>query len=115
MDIGIISILTDMSADPAIVAKHGEDLGFESYWAPDHTILPVTFSDSYPGGAPGAEPPDYLWQMPDPLLALSRAAAVTSKIRLGTGVILVPERNPLLMAKQVATLDEASTDFVFMN
>lgn len=108
MDIGVFSILPDMTADPAVVAKHAEDVGIESYWVPDHTILPVKSSDEYPGAAPGAPPPDYLWQMPDPLLSLMRAAAVTRKIKLGTGIMLVPERNPLLAANMIATLDAAS-------
>ena len=52
--------------------------------------------------------PDFLWQLPDPLLALARAGATTSRIKLGTGVCLIPERNPILTAKQVATLDDSS-------
>ncbi len=108
MDFGVFSILPDMSADPAVVARRAEELGFESYWVPDHTILPVNYSDKYPGVAPNRPDPDYLWKMPDPLMMLMRAAAVTDTIKLGTGIILVPERNPLLMAKLVATLDHAS-------
>ncbi|MGD9983328.1 MAG: LLM class F420-dependent oxidoreductase [Porticoccaceae bacterium] len=108
MKIGVFSILPNVAADPAVVAKHAEQLGFDSYWVPDHTILPVTYSDQYPGVRPGQPGPDYLWQMPDPLIALTRAAAVTSTILLGTGIILVPERNPLLAAKMVASLDSFS-------
>ncbi len=108
MKIGVFSILPNMAADPAVVAKHAEALGFDSYWVPDHTILPVTYSDQYPGVRPGEPGPDYLWQMPDPLIALTRAATATSTILLGTGIILVPERNPLLAAKMVASLDAFS-------
>ncbi|MFZ2208784.1 MAG: LLM class F420-dependent oxidoreductase [Porticoccaceae bacterium] len=108
MKIGVFSILPNMAADPAVVAKHAEQLGFDSYWVPDHTVLPVTYSDQYPGVRPGAPGPDYLWQMPDPLIALTRAATATSTILLGTGIILVPERNPLLAAKMVASLDAFS-------
>lgn len=108
MKIGVFSILPNMAADPAVVAKHAEQLGFDSYWVPDHTILPVTYSDQYPGVRPGEPGPDYLWQMPDPLIALTRAATATSTILLGTGIILVPERNPLLAAKMVASLDAFS-------
>ncbi|MBI2784066.1 MAG: LLM class flavin-dependent oxidoreductase [Gammaproteobacteria bacterium] len=78
MKIGVFSILPNMAADPAVVAKHAEQLGFDSYWVPDHTVLPVTYSDQYPGVRAGEPGPDYLWQMPDPLIALTRAAAVTS-------------------------------------
>lgn len=94
-------------ADPAIVAKRAEELGFESYWVGDHTIIPITSSVQYPG-ARGGVVPDFLWQLPDPLLALARAGATTSRIKLGTGVCLIPERNPILTAKQVATLDDGS-------
>ncbi|MEM7466307.1 MAG: LLM class F420-dependent oxidoreductase [Pseudomonadota bacterium] len=108
MKVGVFSILPDMEADPAVVAKHAEDLGFASYWVPDHIIFPVEYSDPYPGGTPDNPEPDYLWKMPDPLIALMRAATVTSTIELGTGVLLVPERHPLHLAKEVASLDSFS-------
>jgi len=108
MKIGIFSILPDVAADPAIVAKHAEDLGFASYWVPDHIILPVTYSTPYPGN-PGTGPdPDYLWQMPDPMIALMRAATATSTIEVGTGVLLVQERHPLHLAKEIASVDAYS-------
>ncbi len=106
MKVGVFSILPDALADPALVAKHAEDLGFASYWVPDHIILPVKFSTPYPGNPdPAAPPPDYLWQMPDPLIALMRAATATTRLEVGTGVLLVPERNPLHLAKEIASLD----------
>jgi len=106
MKIGLMHVTPYSKADPAIVAKRAEDLGFESYWVGDHTIIPVTSSAQYPGVREGSAVPDFLWQLPDPLLALARAGATTSRIKLGTGVCLVPERNPILTAKQVATLDD---------
>ena len=108
MKVGIFSILPDADADPAVVAKHAEELGFASYWVPDHIILPVNYQDPYPGGSPDEPAPDYLWQMPDPMIALMRAATATSTIELGTGVLLVPERHPLHLAKEVASLDSFS-------
>lgn len=75
---------------------------------PDHIIFPVDYADPYPGAEPGQPEPDYLWQMPDPLIALARASAATSTIELGTGVLLVPERNPLHLAKEIASLDQYS-------
>ncbi len=106
MKTGIFSILPDKASDPAIVAKRAEGLGFASYFVPDHPILPVDYSVAYPGRAPGADSdPDYLWKMPDPLVSLARAGAVTENLLLGTGVLLVPERNPLHLAKEVASLD----------
>lgn len=107
MKIGLMHLTPYSKADPALVAKRAEELGFESYWVGDHTIIPVTSSVQYPGARDG-HVPDFLWQLPDPLLALARAGATTSRIKLGTGVCLVPERNPILTAKQVATLDDGS-------
>jgi alkanesulfonate monooxygenase SsuD/methylene tetrahydromethanopterin reductase-like flavin-dependent oxidoreductase (luciferase family) len=107
MKIGLMHLTPYSKADPALVAKRAEELGFESYWVGDHTIIPITSSVQYPGARDG-HVPDFLWQLPDPLLALARAGATTSRIKLGTGVCLVPERNPILTAKQVATLDDSS-------
>ena len=106
MKIGVFQPKADSQCDPAVVAKHAEELGFESYWLPDHTIIPVHASVKYPGADAEGREPDYLHQIPDPLIGLSRAAAVTRRIGLGTGVCLVPERNPILLAMQVASLDE---------
>jgi probable F420-dependent oxidoreductase len=107
MKIGLMHVTPYSKADPAIVARRAEELGFESYWVGDHTIIPVTSSVQYPG-ARGGVVPDFLWQLPDPLLALARAGATTTRIKLGTGVCLIPERNPILTAKQVATLDDGT-------
>ncbi len=108
MDIGVFQVLPNAEADPAKVAERAEELGFESYWVPEHPVLPLQSTFPYPAGAPDAPPPDYLWQMPDPFIALSRASATTDKIKLGTGICLVAERNPLLLAKEIASLDAYS-------
>ncbi len=108
MKIGVFSILPDAAADPAIVARHAEGLGFASYWVPDHVILPVHYSTPYPGNTGDGPDPDYLWQMPDPLIALMRAAPAPTTIEVGTGVLLVPERHPLHLAKEIASLDAYS-------
>lgn len=107
--IGVFQSLADVSTgDPAIIAKAAEDHGFDHYWLPEHGVIPEGSCDIYPGKADDEPPPDYLFKMPDPLIALSRAAAVTSTIKLGTGVALVPERFPLTAAKEIATLDHYS-------
>jgi probable F420-dependent oxidoreductase len=109
MKVGVFQVLTDMeNGDPAIVAKHAEDLGFSSYWAPEHTVIPEGSADDYPGKEPGGSTPDYLFKMPDPLIALARASATTSTIELGTGITLLPERNPITTAKEMASLDHYS-------
>jgi probable F420-dependent oxidoreductase len=107
MKIGVFHPVPNLSADAAVIARHAEDLGFESYWTADHTILPVESSRPYPGLKEDGKAPDYLWQMPDPLISLARAGAVTTRINLGTGICLVPERNAILAAKQIASLDSA--------
>lgn len=108
MRVGAFHISPNSEADPAVVARHAEALGFESYWVADHTILPVQYSVPYvTGTGPAGPEPDYLWQIPDPLVALARASATTHRIKLGTAICLVAERHPVLLAKQVATLDDA--------
>lgn len=107
MKIGVFLFATDKSADPAVVAKKAEDLGFDSFWAPEHPIIPIKTSSPYPGSRDGVIPDAY-GRIMDPFVALARASAVTTKIQLGTGICLIPERNPLLLAKEVATLDRLS-------
>lgn len=107
--IGVFQVLADLpGGDPAIIAKRAEELGFASYWLPEHTVIPKGSADIYPGRPLDQPPPEYLFKLPDPLVGLSRAAATTSTILLGTGIALIPERNALLTAKEVATLDHYS-------
>jgi probable F420-dependent oxidoreductase len=107
--VGVFQNLCDMAGgDPAIVARAAETHGFDSYWCPEHTVIPQGSADVYPGKQPNEPPPDYLFEMPDPLIALARASAVTTTLRLGTGVALVPERNPINGALEIASLDHYS-------
>lgn len=105
MDVGVFQILPDMTADPRVVAKRAEELGFESYWVPEHPLLPVDYKDKYPGVAPDAPDPDYLWQMPDPFITLAHVAEATTTMKLGTAICLVLEHDPFNLAKEIATLD----------
>ncbi len=107
MDIGISARASSNSLDPAQLAKRAEDLGFESFWLPEHPILPVHTSSRY-GGTPDGSIPPSMADMADPLVGLARASAVTSAIKLGTSISLVPEHNPIMQAKQIATLDHFS-------
>ena len=104
MDIGISTFPTDYSIDIALLAKRAEEMGFASLYVPEHPILPVETSSPWPGSPDGVIPKVYA-DMVDPFVALGRASAVTSTLKLGTGICLVPERNPMLLAKEVATLD----------
>src|SRR5499433_65746 len=106
MKVGIFHYLsTAYAIDPAVLAKRAEELGFDSFWLPEHPIMPVTTVTPFPLGGPI---PAFYADLIDPFVGLARASAVTQTIKLGTGICLVPERNPLLLAKEVATLDHLS-------
>jgi probable F420-dependent oxidoreductase len=104
MKIGVLAFVTPYTIDPATMARRAEELGFESFYLPEHPIIPVTHRTPFPLSPDGKIPPMYS-QMPDPFVSLAFAAAATKKIILGTGICLVPEREPILLAKEVATLD----------
>ena len=104
MKVGISTFLTDYSIDVATLAARAEEYGFESLWLPEHPVLPVNAQTPWPGASDGVIP-RYYADIVDPFVALARASAVTSSLKLGTGVCLLPERSPLLLAKEVATLD----------
>ena len=101
--IGITTFPTDYSIDIAVLAAKAEEAGFDSLWVAEHPVLPVAAETPWPG--PGGVIPKKYADVADPFVALGRASAVTDKLFLGTGICLVPERNPLLLAKEVATLD----------
>ncbi|MEO7427772.1 MAG: LLM class F420-dependent oxidoreductase [Acidimicrobiales bacterium] len=90
------------------LAQAAEAGGFESLWTVEHTIVPAGYESAYPysptGKMPGPEDSD----IPDPLIWLTYVAAQTSTIRLGTGILILPQRNPIVLAKEVATLDRLS-------
>jgi len=112
MDIGIALLMTQHDFNTIDLAVKVEELGFESLWAPEHGIIPIDFKVDPPLNQQGGVPRFYteggINQIIDPLIFLAGAATVTKKIRLGTGICLVPERNPLRLAKEVATLDQIS-------
>ena len=89
------------SVDGAFFGREAERLGFESVWCGEHIIAPVTVTKSHSPFFEGGQVPGFQ----DPLITLARASAVTQRIKLGPSVLLVPEHNPLLLAKQIATLD----------
>jgi probable F420-dependent oxidoreductase len=104
MDIGILVTTTVQSGNLAEIARLSESLGYDSLWIPEHPIIPVDMKTPFPA-APDGKLPGHYAQWADPFVALAVAAAVTTKIKLGTGICLLPEREPLVTAKTIASLD----------
>ena len=112
MSVGLVVPLPAYTLDPAFYARKAEELGFESLWYHEHPILPVNSESPFP--ATGGEIPWTYAHFTEPYMALAMAAAVTERIKLCTGITLVPERNPLILAKQISVLDLHSQGrFVF--
>jgi probable F420-dependent oxidoreductase len=105
MELGLAHFLTDYGMQPAELGRAAEARGFESLFLPEHTHIPVSRRTPYPGG--GELPPEYSHTL-DPFAALAAAAAATERLKLGTGVCLVIERDPIVTAKEVATVDHIS-------
>jgi probable F420-dependent oxidoreductase len=93
------------SIAPAELAVRAEERGFESLWFPEHTHIPASRDTAAPRGG---ELPSHYWKTLDPFIALTAAAVATERLRLGTGVCLLVERDPITTAKEVATLDHVS-------
>ncbi len=106
MSIGVSTPLPAYTIDPAFMARKAEELGFESIWYAEHPAVPVESNSPFP--ATGGEIPWTYSHFTDPYIALARASGATTVIKLGTGITLVPERNPLLLAKEIASLDRFS-------
>ena len=105
MKFGVSMFMTDYALYPDILAKEAEARGFESLWFPEHTHIPASRKSPYPGGG---ELPQQYYHSLDPFVALTAAATVTEKIKLGTGIALVIERDPITLAKEVASIDYVS-------
>lgn len=106
MRIGVTGFLTDRTLSPTAFAVAAEERGYHSLYLPEHTHLPVVEARP-PASVAGVEVEDYRRSL-DPFVALAAAAAVTERIRLGTGVCLVAQHDPIVLAKEVATLDHLS-------
>ena len=105
MQFGAVMFPTDYSIRPDDLARLLEDRGFESFWVPEHTHIPASRLSPWPGGPD--LPKDY-WHTLDPFVALTAAAGATSTIKLGTGICLMIERDPITTAKEIASLDMIS-------
>jgi len=107
MKVGVSVPLPAYLVDVGAMARTAEQLGFESFWCAEHPFMPVRTTSRFPGSPDGVIPESYA-HFVDPFVALARASGTTERIRLGTGIVLVPERHPLLLAKEVSTLDHFS-------
>jgi len=90
------------------LATTAERVGMESMWTIEHVVIPVGYKSTYPYDPSGKIPAPEQLPMPDPLIALAYAAAVTKNLRLATGILILPQRHPLYVAKEVASLDVLS-------
>jgi probable F420-dependent oxidoreductase len=108
---GVAIFPTDYAISMAELAPAAEQLGFESLWVAEHSHIPVSRSSPWPGGA---ELPKHYWHTMDPFVALAVAATASKTIRLGTGICLLIQRDPIHTAKEVASVDLISNGrFIF--
>jgi probable F420-dependent oxidoreductase len=105
MQIGAAMFFTDYSMAPTELGRALEERGFESLWAPEHSHIPLSRKSPFPSGG---ELPKQYYDAMDPFVTLSVAAAATKKLKLGTGVCLVIQRDTIQTAKTVASLDQVS-------
>ena len=104
-DFGVSMFPTDYAIQPGELASEAEQRGFESLWFPEHTHIPTSRKSPWPGG--GDLPQEY-WHTHDPFVALAAAASTTETLKLGTGILLVPEHDVFVSAKSAASLDMIS-------
>jgi len=105
MHIGAAMFFTDYSMAPGELALALEERGFESLWSPEHSHIPLARTSPFPSGG---ELPKKYYDAMDPFVALTAAAVVTKKLRVGTGICLVAQRDPIQTAKQVSSVDQLS-------
>ena len=108
MKLGVSIFPTDQTVDPATLATAVEERGFESLWFPEHSHIPASRTTPW-GGRENAPPlPEMYWRTHDQFVALMAAAAATKTIKVGSGITLVAQRDPVWLAKQVASVDQLS-------
>ena len=105
MRFGLTIFPTDYAIDPARLGRAAEDAGFEALFFAEHTHIPVSRETPRPGGG---DLPRRYWHTIDPFVALTAVATVTERLRVGTGICLVVERDPIVTAKEVASIDHLS-------
>ncbi|HVN88615.1 MAG TPA: LLM class F420-dependent oxidoreductase [Candidatus Binataceae bacterium] len=113
MEIGFLAAMTTKGGDIVEIARATEAAGFDSLWIPEHPVIPTDMKTIFPFTDNGKLPEHY-GRWADPFIGLAAAAAVTKKIKLGTGICLIPERETLITAKAVASLDLLSNGRVLL-
>jgi probable F420-dependent oxidoreductase len=112
MNFGIAFANAGPAVEPdyaASFAQLAEGLGFESLWTVEHVVVPAGYESAYPYARDGRMPGGENVDVPDPMVWLAYVAAVTKTIKLATGIVILPQRNPLVFAKECASLDRLST------
>ena len=104
MKIGALVFLTDQSGNPGAIAREAENLGFESFFVAEHMVVPSTYTTHYPRSRDG-KVPEYYARLIDPFVALAIAADATSRIKIGTAICLLPQRDVIETAKVTASID----------
>src|SRR5207248_2972757 len=105
MKFGIAIFATDKSIGVAELAREVEERGFQTLWVPEHTHIPTSRRSPWPGGP---ELPEHYKRTLDPFVSVTVAAVSTTRLRLGFGIVLVVERDPIVTAKEVASVDLVS-------
>ena len=105
MKLGVMSFNTEYTIRADDLARAAEERGFDSVWFPEHTHIPSIRRTDFPGG--GTLPKEYA-HMSDPFISCMSAAGATTHLKVGTGVSLIPQHEPIALAKTVATLDRLS-------
>lgn len=104
MKIGVLAFLTEKSGDPGAIAREAENVGFESFFVAEHLVMPSHYTTYYPRGHDG-KVPEFYASLIDPFVALAIAAHSTSRIKIGTAICLLPERDVIETAKVTASID----------
>ena len=108
MKLGVSIFATDKTIDPATLARAVEERGFESLWFPEHSHIPTSRRTPWGGQAKAPPLPEMYWRTHDQFVSLTAAAAATTELKVGSGITLVAQRDPIWLAKQVASVDVLS-------
>jgi probable F420-dependent oxidoreductase len=112
MKFGLMFVNSGPFSNPAlfeVLVRTADEVGFESLWTVEHVVVPVGYESQYPYSKDGRMPGNNeKIPIPDPIVPLAYAAAITKQIKLGTGILILPQRHPVYVAKEMATLDQLS-------